>query len=227
MKRLLSGIVRGGYIVAVACAGVFLGFHFGQRTPWFKDFLGHRLIVGSEPQQVRIASKLVELRAEKQLLEAMQADRPPTRAVAKRALEYMWFNAAGPDAYRRIEFAYREAEKSHYDEALRLLDCLVKDSPQFAEAWNQRASIYWQLGDYERSMADSRRALALNPRHYGAWQGLAVRQMKLMQYQEAIYSLQKALELLPHDIATREALKECQEAVRKDPRKPSTQPVYA
>src|SRR3954469_7733267 len=167
-------MVRCGYIVAVACAGMFLGFHFGQRTPWFKQFLGHRLVVGSESQQLRAASKLVELGAEKQLLEAMRADRPPVRKVAKRALEYLWFNAAGPEAYRNIEGAYREIEKSHYEQALTQLNKVVKEFPKFAEGWNQRASVLWQLGKYEQAMADSRRALALNPRHYGALQGLGV-----------------------------------------------------
>src|SRR5205823_3995654 len=129
--------------------------HLGVRTPWFKQFLYHRMLAGSESQRLRAASMLVQLGGQKQLIQALQVNEPAPREVAKKALEYLWFNAAGPEAFRVLESAYHAAEKEDFTHALGLLDGVVRTYPKFAEGWNQRASVYWRMGEYEKSIADS------------------------------------------------------------------------
>src|SRR3989442_1433766 len=169
------------------------------------------MLAGSESQRLRAASMLVQLGGQKQLIQALQVNEPAPREVAKKALEYLWFNAAGPDAFRLVQAAYRAAEQDDLNNALALLDGVVRKYPDFAEGWNQRASVFWRMGDYEKSIADSRRALALNPNHYGAWQGLGVCQLKLGDVAEACRCLRAAQKLLPHDAPTGKALKDCEE----------------
>ena len=39
--------------------------------------------------------------------------------------------------------------------ALRILDTVIEDQPTFAEAWNKRATLYYMMGDYDRSLSIS------------------------------------------------------------------------
>ena len=63
-------------------------------------------------------------------------------------------------------------------------------------------------------MADCRRALALNPQHYGAWQGIGICHLNMGDVEEACRSLRSALKIIPHDPATRQSLRECEELLR-------------
>jgi len=208
-------VIRAACLTVLVGCSSFLVFHFGQQTAWFKQYLYHRMLAGSENQRLRAASMLVQLGGQKQLIQALQVNEPGPREVAKKALEYLWFNAAGPEAFRVVEQAYRAAEREDLSNALELLSGVVRKYPNFAEGWNQRASVFWKMGEYEKSIADSRRAVSLNPNHYGAWQGLGICQLKLGDVAEACRCLRAAQRLLPHDEPTRSALKNCEELLRR------------
>jgi tetratricopeptide (TPR) repeat protein len=212
----LPVVFRAAYTVVITACLSFVALHFVQRTEWYKKYLYHRLLAGNETQQLRAASTLVYLGGQQQLLQAIRADQPGTRAVAKKALEYLWFNAGGPEAYRLTQAAYQASEQQQFEKALVTLNTLITKFPSFAEGWNQRASIFWQLGEYEKSIEDSRHAIALNPNHYGAWQGMGVCRLKQGDVREACRCLRAALKILPYDEPTRDALKNCEELLLRN-----------
>jgi tetratricopeptide (TPR) repeat protein len=189
--------------------------HIGQRTSWFKHHLYHRLVSGHATQQVQAASLLATLGGEKELLQALRSDDESVRQVARRALEHIWFSAAGREAYALMETAYAAAEEQRYPEALKLLDEIIARYPGYAEAWNRRGAVLWQLGEYEKSLRDCQRAIAINPNHYGAWQGLGVSHLQLGEVAQACDSLRTALKLDPHDQTAQRCLKRCEELLRK------------
>ncbi|MEM8749924.1 MAG: tetratricopeptide repeat protein [Pseudomonadota bacterium] len=93
-----------------------------------------------------------------------------------------------------------------YSVALDLLDQLVVLRPNYAEAYNQRATLHFIMENYDKSIADIERTLALEPRHFGALAGLASIFERLDQDEKALEAWYKTLEVYP-------ALKSAQNAV--------------
>ena len=81
--------------------------------------------------------------------------------------------------------------------AIALLDTLVAKEPQWAEAWNQRATLRYVIGDFEGSLADIDRVLALEPKHFGALSGQAIILMHQGKMAAGQLALRKAVEIDP------------------------------
>ncbi len=84
---------------------------------------------------------------------------------------------------------------------------LIADAPGFAEAYNQRAIIYFEQRRFAESARDCQRVLSVNPYHFGAMSGLAQCQMGLDQPAEALKTLRRALRLQPYSEGLRKSLK--------------------
>jgi tetratricopeptide (TPR) repeat protein len=81
--------------------------------------------------------------------------------------------------------------------ALPILDDIVARAPQWAEGWNKRATVLFLLGEYDRSLADIERVLALEPRHFGALAGLGYIRMNQGESRQALAALRRALAVNP------------------------------
>lgn len=82
--------------------------------------------------------------------------------------------------------------------AIAPLDEALALAPDFAEAWNRRATACYLAGDYDRSAADIARVLALEPRHFGALSGLGLVNQALGRQSAALAAYEAALALNPH-----------------------------
>jgi tetratricopeptide (TPR) repeat protein len=84
------------------------------------------------------------------------------------------------------------------DVALKLLDAVIKLRPDYVEAWNRRATIYYLQNDYARSLADIEQVLSREPRHFGALAGLGMIMQDIGDDKRALDAFRKALALNPH-----------------------------
>ncbi|MDU3133851.1 MAG: tetratricopeptide repeat protein, partial [Bradyrhizobium sp.] len=82
--------------------------------------------------------------------------------------------------------------------ALKLLDSVIKLRPDYVEAWNRRATIYYLQNDYGRSLADIQQVLLREPRHFGALAGLGMIMQDLGEEKRALDAFRKALDVNPH-----------------------------
>jgi tetratricopeptide (TPR) repeat protein len=83
------------------------------------------------------------------------------------------------------------------DTTIKLLDQLVLDYPNYAEGWNQRATMLFAKGDYEASIADCARVLELEPRHFGALSGRAMMYLQMGKRSLALKDMAAALAIHP------------------------------
>ncbi|MEE9334010.1 MAG: tetratricopeptide repeat protein [Granulosicoccaceae bacterium] len=80
---------------------------------------------------------------------------------------------------------------------LKLSDQLIDSTPDFAEAWNKRATLHYLLGDIEASVDDIKQTVKLEPRHFGAISGLGLIFLKRGNYQNALDAFEQVLKISP------------------------------
>ena len=83
-------------------------------------------------------------------------------------------------------------------QALKSFDEIVKLAPEFAEGWNKRATVHYLLGNFDASLADIEKTLALEPRHFGALSGRGLIYSKLEDLERALAAFEAALEIHPN-----------------------------
>ena len=79
---------------------------------------------------------------------------------------------------------------------------IISTNPNFAEAWNKRATVYYLIGDFDSSILDIQNTLRLEPRHFGALDGLSLIFIHLTKYEKAINVYDQMLKFFPHYIST-------------------------
>ena len=92
--------------------------------------------------------------------------------------------------------------------ALQAFDVVVNLAPDFAEGWNKRATVFFYLRNYEASIGDIQRTLALEPRHFGALSGLGLVTTAIGNDTAALRAFESALEINPHMRHARQRVKE-------------------
>ncbi len=97
--------------------------------------------------------------------------------------------------------------------ALKLLDAVIKLRPDYVEAWNRRATIYYLQNDYGRSLADLQQVLVREPRHFGALAGLGMIMQDLGDDKRALDAFRKALDINPYLEKVPEMVKQLSEKV--------------
>ncbi len=94
-------------------------------------------------------------------------------------------------------------------EAEALLSQLIQDWPDFAEAWNRRAVLYFMMKQYKKALEDCQQVIGLNPIHFGALHGLGLCYAALGNYPEAIKAFRQALEIQPYSVENQRLILEC------------------
>ena len=109
-----------------------------------------------------------------------------------------WTANDDPDVSQLMQIGIRALNYSTYRKALQSFDRVIEIAPEFAEGWNKRATLYYHIKEYRRSMDDIKKTLRLEPRHFGAWSGLGLVSIAQENYAGALAAFKKALSINPH-----------------------------
>lgn len=109
-----------------------------------------------------------------------------------------WTANDDPDVSQLMQIGIRALNYSTYRKALQSFDRVIEIAPEFAEGWNKRATLYYHIKEYRRSIDDIKKTLRLEPRHFGAWSGLGLVSIAQENYAGALAAFKKALSINPH-----------------------------
>jgi tetratricopeptide (TPR) repeat protein len=125
----------------------------------------------------------------------------PDEASAKAIEDRIWalWLVSGSDTCTLLMARVKDAtDDKNFDLAIKLLDAVIALKPDYVEAWNRRATVYYLKQDYGHSLADLRVVLAKEPRHFGALSGLGLILQDIGDDKHALEAYRKALEIDPH-----------------------------
>ena len=177
---------------------------------------------GPAPGQAEIPKKKVPTQAEKaEAIRKALAPKPPLALARRHTLDDLyaklaaandadeakglatligtiWMRTSSDTANLMMTRAVHSIETKNYPLALELLDRIVELQPRWAEAWNKRASVRYFNGDLDGSMADVEHVLKLEPKHFGALEGMATILQRTHLDKRALEIYRRALAIYPH-----------------------------
>ena len=107
--------------------------------------------------------------------------------------------ASGSDTANLLMGRVKTAmEAKDFELAIRLLNAIIDMRPNFIEAWNRRATLYYMKKDFTRAIGDIREVLAREPRHFGALAGLGIILQEFGDDKRALDAFRRALAIHPH-----------------------------
>ena len=89
-------------------------------------------------------------------------------------------------------------EQDQVVKALHHFTAATDHAPDFAEAWNMRATAFFLHGELGMALSDIEHVLALEPRHFGALSGLGVILEQLGRDKDALQAFREAQRVNPH-----------------------------
>ena len=122
-----------------------------------------------------------------------------------------WYQNDDPQIEELMGEGEARMREADYRAAVETYTRIIEMDPGFAEGWNRRATVYYLMGEYEKSTADVAETLSLEPRHYGALSGQGLIYMAQDQPQKALEYLERALEANPHMMGVKQNI----ELIRK------------
>lgn len=133
-------------------------------------------------------------------LYARLATAPDERTAAEvaTAIEQLWQHSGSATADLLVARAAAATEAQRRDLAMKLLNAAVELQPDYAEAWNRRAYLFYLDDDYKRALGDLRRVLALEPQHFKAIEGLANILQHLGEKKAALEAYETLLKVHPN-----------------------------
>jgi len=138
---------------------------------------------------------------------ALCDDDVAVRSMAEDALWAIWFRAGTAEHNQILNQVRIKISREQLEQAEVLVTRLISVAPDFAEAYNQRAIVYFHQGRFDESVADCQRVLKRNPYHFGAISGMAQCQLQLKRPRDALKTLRRALKLQPHHASLRETIR--------------------
>jgi tetratricopeptide (TPR) repeat protein len=135
------------------------------------------------------------------------------RQLAGDALWSMWFRAETEANVREL---HRLVRLRNPEKALPGYEALLKNAPSFAEAYNQRAILYFRTERFQDSIADCETALKLNPCHFGAQAGIGQCYIRMRKPRAALRAFRQALRINPNLEGVEETIRSLEDVLGEE-----------
>lgn len=138
------------------------------------------------------------------LFEVLRSATTPDRiGYAERFIWMIWHESGREDVDRLMETGIEEMGSGRLHESIATFGRVIDLAPEFAEGWNKRATARYLAGEFDASIEDVERTLALEPRHFGALSGLGLLHLAKGDELGALRAFEATLEVHPRAPAAR------------------------
>jgi tetratricopeptide (TPR) repeat protein len=83
---------------------------------------------------------------------------------------------------------------------------VIERKPDFAEAWNKRATVHFLMGEHEQSLRDCDEVMKRNPAHFGVLAGYGQIYLQLDEPERALGYFRRALAVNPNLRSVRQVI---------------------
>lgn len=177
-----------------------------QRLLLFGDLSNRRAAVMALALTGTMKSNLV-------LARALRDPDPLIRDSAADALWDVWFRGGTSEQNWRLQQALLLNDPQA---SIAALAELIQSAPTFAEAYNQRAILYYQRGEFPPAVSDCEAVLRLNPVHFGAASGLGHCYLRMNRPRSALRAFRQAVEIYPDLTEVQEAIRQLESALGEE-----------
>jgi len=133
------------------------------------------------------------------LFDRLQVTSSETEAAAITNLVWaIWHESDNETVNAFMSKGVEEMSSRNFAAAVSSFNKVIEVDPDFAEGWNKRATVYYLIDEYQASISDIERTLALEPRHFGALSGLGLLHLALGDGWKALKAFEAALKVNPH-----------------------------
>ena len=142
------------------------------------------------------------------LADALRDDDPVVRGLAEQGMWEVWSRSGDAEIDRQLAMGIAQMQERDGAGAIETFSRIIERRPQFAEGWNKRATMYYLIGEYQKSLADCDEVMKRNPYHFGALSGYGMIYLKLADPERALEYFRKALAINPNLQGVRDAVEE-------------------
>jgi tetratricopeptide (TPR) repeat protein len=168
LKKLALFYVLAGFAAVALALGAPLLPADGVAQPAPGNRPGAGRALDKLPQTAEEKAKLLnDLYAHLASAEDEQAAKPIAETI-----ERLWLYSGSDTINLLMERSAAALAAKNSELALKLLDNVVALAPDYAEGFNRRAYVLFSQNNLESAVGDLRRALALEPNHFKALDGL-------------------------------------------------------
>jgi tetratricopeptide (TPR) repeat protein len=183
-----------------------------------QDDLLARLRAGTPDERRAAAERLGEI-GNQAATEALRlALRDPDDGVREEASDAMWaiwHRSGRPEIDALLRRGVEAMAAQRFTDAVALFDEVIARAPDFAEGWNKRATLYYLMGEWDRSLADCEEVIRRNPIHFGALSGFGLNYLQKDDLVHAAEYFERALEVNPNLAQVAAALEQIRAALRQ------------
>jgi len=132
------------------------------------------------------------------LLRALRDDDELTRMRAEQSLWQIWGRSGDAQVDQLYQTGVGQMNSGELHKSIATFSRIIEIRPGFAEGWNKRATLYFLIGEYDKSLADCAQVIKRNPYHFGALAGYGQIYLRLEDYALSLEYFRRALELNPN-----------------------------
>jgi len=120
------------------------------------------------------------------------------RALTENSIWQVWSRSGDSKVDALFAVGVEQMHQGQAQAAIGTFTEIIRLKPDFAEGWNKRATIYFLIGEYDKSLSDCDEVIKRNPQHWGALSGYGQIYVQLDKPEQALMYFQRALAVNPN-----------------------------